>query len=395
MPIAHNISHRRSRRFSTHELISDEEDWECPGELLYPDSPIVSPAPQIPSVTNAPARTSHARQRPDDHIPRPPNSFICFRSDYCAVLDGTVPNHRVVSKLAGQAWAELDSIERKKYKDIAQEKKRLHAIKYPDYAYAPSARPSGKSKKRKADDDCDYEDRRPHPKRRRSRGGRSLKVVVGGGYDSDGPISPTNCGRKRARPALTETPSPLIARSQTPELALNTPSESSDPAPVLRTPLLLSQASQLVCNYDDDDDDGFVPTGDIPPLDLYACAPSKKSLEVAADYSVGLAMQAPFKTEISKQTCDETMWYSPDGTFKGTAPVASTSSPSFGVADLRYPSIDFSEVEFDAPATSPPASTDDIHCPKPINFAKAQFTNLNPFGIELDFDDWLHMDQLQ
>ncbi|KAJ6604151.1 hypothetical protein DFH09DRAFT_1067907 [Mycena vulgaris] len=282
MPVVRNISSRRSKRLSTQELISNDEDgWEsCPGELLYPDSEpetIASPAPQSRSASlivpppPPPSRPSHARQRPEDHIPRPPNPFIVFRSDYCVwnrQLDsGAVRDHRLVSKLAGQAWAALDSASRKKYEDLAREKKRLHAIQYPDYAYAPSSRSGGKGKKRKANDDRDYEERMPQSKRRKSRGG-AQPLNVTACVESVNPHSPTNCGRKQSSLTLTAAPSLDFSRSQTPELSPNSSSESPDPEPVLRTPT----ATSLDLVYDDDD---FVPTADIPPLYLDADAPSE------------------------------------------------------------------------------------------------------------------------
>ncbi|KAJ7602044.1 high mobility group box domain-containing protein, partial [Mycena polygramma] len=74
-------------------------------------------------------------------IPRPPNSFICFRTDYCVLnkqLDSdAVRDHRVVSQLAGKAWKALPPTERKYYEDMAKQKKKEHAEMYPDYAYAP------------------------------------------------------------------------------------------------------------------------------------------------------------------------------------------------------------------------------------------------------------------
>ncbi|KAJ7456509.1 hypothetical protein FB451DRAFT_607100 [Mycena latifolia] len=367
MPVDCSVSCRRSRRLSTQDLISPDEEFV--GELLYPDSDpetITSPPPQSHSVSPVvdipppPARTSHARQRPEDHIPRPPNPFICFRSDYCTILDGKVPNHRLVSKLAGQAWAALDDTTRKKYEDIALEKKRLHAIQYPGYAYAPSSRSGGKGKKRKPDDDCDYEERPTQSKRRRSRGGTQL-LSVATGVRSEGPISPTNCGRKRARLAPAAGPNPRIDRSQTPELSPNASSESPASEFILRTPAATSP--HLVCDYDD-----FVPTAEIPPLflDGYFDAPASK---LSADRTVKSASHPDyFKTDIPQQTRDESLWFNPDGTVNG--------SPG-------------------PPTNSLCTDTDDPYlCP--INYADVQFTK--PFalaGLELDLEDLIHTDRLQ
>ncbi|KAJ7748538.1 hypothetical protein DFH07DRAFT_830130 [Mycena maculata] len=272
-----------SRRLSSQEIDSDD-GWEnC--ELLYPDSDpetSVSSSPQappsssiVPPAAAAPRRKSHARQRSATHIPRPPNPFICFRSDYCVwnkQLDsGGVRNHRLVSKLAGEAWRALDIASRQKYEELAQEKKKEHRIRYPDYAYAPTpaSRLGGKGKKRRADDDCDYEDRPLPSKRRRSRG---LQLAV----DTDAHVfdslpSPTNTTWKPNGPARSPAPSPELERPQTPELSPNSSSESPNPDPsdFLRTPPVASYPEL------EDDDGDFVATADIPPLDLYANAPEQ------------------------------------------------------------------------------------------------------------------------
>ncbi|KAJ7693550.1 hypothetical protein B0H17DRAFT_1132358 [Mycena rosella] len=365
MPIVRNVScRRRSRRFSTRTegIISrDDDDWECAGELLYPDSDITSPSRAASPIVHTPpppARTSHARQKPDDHIPRPPNPFIVFRSEYCVwnkQLDAAaVRDHRLVSKLAGQAWAALDGAARQKYVDLAHEKKLLHAIQYPGYTYAP--RSGGKSKKRKASDDCDYEERVPQPKRRRSKGGaRPLRVIVG--VEASAPPS------KRARVASSSrssAPSPDYRRLQTPELSPNT---SSDSEPVLYTP-----TPQLVC----DDDDDFVPTAEIPPLDLCAVPSEKTTLSI--DHTSPRqrpslhvdGYQAPatlgFKAEIPKAARDERMWFNPDGTCN-------------------------------VPLAAPPPAPDSISTLWPIN-PEVQFTNPFQRTFASEFEDWIHTDRL-
>ncbi|KAF8213617.1 high mobility group box domain-containing protein, partial [Mycena galopus ATCC 62051] len=74
-------------------------------------------------------------------IPRPPNCYILFRSNYCvenkklgskAELD-----HRVVSKMASIAWNALSRADKKPWEDRAREKKIEHAQNYPGYSYSP------------------------------------------------------------------------------------------------------------------------------------------------------------------------------------------------------------------------------------------------------------------
>ncbi|KAJ7139599.1 hypothetical protein C8R44DRAFT_764907 [Mycena epipterygia] len=373
MPRVRSVPSRVSQRSSTDDVGSECESW--PGELLYPDSDAEtvvsksrSASPVVKSSPPPPTRTSHARQRPEHHIPRPPNPFILFRTDYCVLnkqAPGGVRDHRMVSRLAGQAWNQLDMVSREKYVVRAEERKRLHAIQYPDYSYAPSSRSKGK--KRKAEDDCDYEERVPQSKpRRRSPRGSAQSLGVGVVVDAESP-SPTDSTRKRARLAPTTrsaSPSPELDRSQTPELSPNTSSESPDPEPILHTP---TTSLQLVHDVDD-----FVPTADIPPLDLYADAPDKKkvieidhSLRPSLSYDVGSQF---FKAEIPKQARDVCMWYNTDGTYNASNETSSDSWPN-DAADLL-----------------------------PINYSAVQFTN--PFAgwpgpaLELEIEELIHADHL-
>ncbi|KAJ7480165.1 hypothetical protein B0H11DRAFT_1271763 [Mycena galericulata] len=349
MPVD-RIASRRSRRQLTPQTIGYDEELEnC--ELLYPESdaetpPISgSPSPLSIAPRTAPApRVSHARQRPADHIPRPPNPFICFRTDYCVwnkQLDsGGVRDHRLVSKLAGQAWQALDSASREKYEAIAQEKKKQHALMYPDYAYMPTSRSGAKGKKRKAADDCDYEERPvPSKRRRRSRGSvQSLTL-----------------------PARSSAPSPEWERLRTPELSPDTSSESPDPdlAGFRRIPSTASLHLELEHDCD------FVATADIPPLDLYAGAPEQKketkadrSLRPSSSFDVGTQF---FKADISQQARDLCMWYNADGTQN-----TSISTIAFSPATGADPGL------------------------LPINYSAVKFTN--PFQLEME--DLFHMDQL-
>ncbi|KAJ7124813.1 hypothetical protein C8R43DRAFT_958595 [Mycena crocata] len=319
MPVVRSVASRRSRRLSTtQEVVSrdtSDDGWEWPGELLYPDSDEDSGSSASRSRLASPAfhpysapssRASHGRQRPANHIPRPPNPFICFRSDYCdwnRQQVGGVRDHRLVSQLAGKAWRALDSASRRRYEEIAQEKKKQHADMYPGYAYSPSSRAGGKGRKRKSDDDCDYEERAPLSKRRKSRdSGQSLTLAVK--EDCNVPANIPNLIAFTS--PTTPSPSPEPERLQTPELSPNNSFESPM-YPMLQTPVATS--SQLLS-----DDDDFVPTAEIPPLDLYARAEEK---DLASGHFLEPSSSFPkfFKTEISQETRNFCMWYNTDGTY--------------------------------------------------------------------------------
>ncbi|KAJ7630486.1 hypothetical protein FB45DRAFT_1150778 [Roridomyces roridus] len=288
--------------------------------------------------SSPPAAPSHARRRPADHIPRPPNPFICFRMDYCVwnkqLVSGSVRDHRVVSKLAGHAWKALDDASRQKYVDIAGVKKKEHAILYPNYEYSPTPRTTGgKGKKRKApvdDDDYDYEEA---PSKRRKHRSDVQPLTIAACLDSassDHSVSPSPTWHPTLLPSSIPSTPHVLTRELSPPLSF-----------VTSTPSLFSFE-------DEDDEEDFVATADIPPLDLYAdfvrlshlfALPSNsyqsQKKELTPDRAVvpSLSLEAYgtqfFKTG-SPQQARECMWYNAAGEIlidtTAAAPAASTSS---------------------------------------------------------------------
>ncbi|TCD68138.1 hypothetical protein EIP91_011504 [Steccherinum ochraceum] len=119
-------------------------------------SPLPSPhIPQhhIPNHRYSPVprkRISHSRSKSPDHVPRPPNPFIVFRSAFWLQekeKGSSVKDHRVISRMAGQAWNKMTPEEQAPYRRTAHEAKRRHQEEHPDYRYIPSSRKSPSSKK--------------------------------------------------------------------------------------------------------------------------------------------------------------------------------------------------------------------------------------------------------
>ncbi|KZT24013.1 hypothetical protein NEOLEDRAFT_1052092, partial [Neolentinus lepideus HHB14362 ss-1] len=72
------------------------------------------------------------------HIPRPKNAFILFRCDYVKRRTKSKSGDGAsVSKRAGEEWRKLPASEKARYHARAEEEKRRHRIRYPDYAYKP------------------------------------------------------------------------------------------------------------------------------------------------------------------------------------------------------------------------------------------------------------------
>ncbi|KAI5960700.1 RFG1 [Candida margitis] len=80
-------------------------------------------------------------------IPRPRNAFILFRQKYHqAILDeGTViRSNPEVSRELGRRWRALPPAEKEHWTKLAEEEKKNHALKYPNYKYEPKR--NGKNK---------------------------------------------------------------------------------------------------------------------------------------------------------------------------------------------------------------------------------------------------------
>ncbi|KAH9926981.1 high mobility group box domain-containing protein, partial [Fomitopsis serialis] len=73
---------------------------------------------------------------------RPPNSFMCFRSDRFrhyqrSAKDAAPLLQTELSKRVAKEWNDLDSERRAHYEGVAAEKKAEHMRMYPGYKYQP------------------------------------------------------------------------------------------------------------------------------------------------------------------------------------------------------------------------------------------------------------------
>ncbi|GAA6000380.1 HMG-box domain-containing protein [Rhodotorula paludigena] len=123
----------------------------------YADHPVPEhPPPQ--ADPDAPKKKKHGRKFSVGHVPRPRNAFILFRSH--AVTSGLIPrsvginDHKNISKVVGSVWRGLSAPERRKWDELAEEEKRLHKERYPDYVFRPKQKGQraavGEGKKAKA-----------------------------------------------------------------------------------------------------------------------------------------------------------------------------------------------------------------------------------------------------
>ncbi|KAF9049087.1 hypothetical protein BJ165DRAFT_1308383, partial [Panaeolus papilionaceus] len=93
-----------------------------------------------PEDIPAPRRQPHSKKKPDNHIPRPPNAFILFRSSFIKsqhVSTEVETNHSTLSKIIGLTWQGLSEDERKVWHTKAKEALEEHKRKFPKYAFRP------------------------------------------------------------------------------------------------------------------------------------------------------------------------------------------------------------------------------------------------------------------
>ncbi|KAF8802041.1 hypothetical protein BYT27DRAFT_7226611 [Phlegmacium glaucopus] len=96
----------------------------------------------FPPLEGTPAtrRSGHGRKKPLNHIPRPPNAFILFRSSFIKsqhVSSEVETNHSTLSKIIGLTWQNLPNEERQIWHARAKVALEEHKRKFPSYAFRP------------------------------------------------------------------------------------------------------------------------------------------------------------------------------------------------------------------------------------------------------------------
>ncbi|KXN82121.1 Repressor ROX1 [Leucoagaricus sp. SymC.cos] len=98
-------------------------------------------------------RPTHSKKKPENHIPRPPNAFILFRSSFIKsqhVSTEVETNHSTLSKIIGLTWQNLPEKERQVWHAKAKAALEEHKRKFPQYAFRPTqTKKGGTAEKRK------------------------------------------------------------------------------------------------------------------------------------------------------------------------------------------------------------------------------------------------------
>jgi hypothetical protein len=89
---------------------------------------------------NGRSKSSHSKRKPADHIPRPPNAFILFRSSFIRsqhVSTRVETNHSTLSKIIGLTWHNLPEEEKQVWHARARVAFDEHKKKFPEYSFRP------------------------------------------------------------------------------------------------------------------------------------------------------------------------------------------------------------------------------------------------------------------
>ena len=88
-------------------------------------------------------RQGHSKRKAEDHIPRPPNAFILFRSSFIRsqhVSSDVETDHSTLSKIIGLTWQNLPEKERQVWHEKARLAKEEHRRKFPGYTFRPNVK---------------------------------------------------------------------------------------------------------------------------------------------------------------------------------------------------------------------------------------------------------------
>ncbi|KAH0838646.1 high mobility group box domain-containing protein [Lanmaoa asiatica] len=151
-------------------LVPPPHQWPAFDEILMcaispSDSSELSPSPSpesdslptpFPSSSALaampiPPSRSPPRNKNPDHIPRPRNAFMLFRSAFSAaqkISANIEHDNRHITRIIAHCWNRLSDAEKQVWRDKAAAEKAQHAERYPNYRFSPVGR-ANKPLKRK------------------------------------------------------------------------------------------------------------------------------------------------------------------------------------------------------------------------------------------------------
>lgn len=275
-------------------------------------SPLSNPAIDHTGDFTTPEPASPQLPSSDDkeRIKRPPNAFFCYRTYLWSTIKGfenVERDHRNISKIAGQRWKLLTPAQKLPFKQQAEELKRLHALRYPDYKYAPGAR-KGKASKRRSSRVSGRDTKRC------KRESESPMPVLESPTVASASTHPVQEVPVHAVPSLDEVASrPQKSRSHQSSRKSRKPSSKPSPTPSPPLPDVASQDHVPEFTFPPAQTEeeateataqcgGFVLTSDIPPLDLNCSKPEEEVSVLSLIYSAFSHMphQIPYASDVER-----------------------------------------------------------------------------------------------
>jgi hypothetical protein len=101
--------------------------------------------------TNISKNRRHGRKRDSNHITRPPNKFILYRSWFIrnrVISTRIETNHSKLSKIIGKSWRDLPEQEKQEWDSKARAVNAEHMQKFPKYVFSPQKPKKKKVQKR-------------------------------------------------------------------------------------------------------------------------------------------------------------------------------------------------------------------------------------------------------
>jgi HMG (high mobility group) box len=122
---------------------------ELPSEFSFSDvSPNDFPLSGLASAISSPigfegsSNSKSKKEKPRSHTPRPSNSFILYRREKHVELMAQYKGQKslsnnVISKIVASMWRSETPEVKAHFASLAEQEKRAHLLKYPDYKYKP------------------------------------------------------------------------------------------------------------------------------------------------------------------------------------------------------------------------------------------------------------------
>lgn len=144
IPSPESVSSSHASTSSASDINSVKLGSELPFPSSFPSSAALASMP-------IPCSRGYSRSKDPDHVPRPRNAFMLFRSAFAAAQKiGTniERDNRHITRIIAHCWNRLSESEKQVWRNKAATEKAVHAIKYPNYRFHPVLRAKKPTKRR-------------------------------------------------------------------------------------------------------------------------------------------------------------------------------------------------------------------------------------------------------